>query len=388
MTDADTLRMLEDAARVAVPFDAARIRAWREGSGRVDRNRWRSMAEQGWFSIAVSEEDGGLGLELDAACAVARVLGAAAAPEPFVAAGVVVPKLLTLCPPSPRRDAALAAVISGEALVAVAHLDPSGSPPMGASGVVARADADMLSLNGMLRFVPVPDADAFLVPVDIDQVRFGEAAAPYEAKLLWVDANTDGLTVEREPTADGGALGLMTFNDVAVPASNQLAGGGFQYFFDEAHDYGIMANCAELQGNLERALELTVDFLKTRSQFGKTIGSFQVLQHRTVDLWMHAKVADHALTAALTRVMAPDVPPDARAEAASGAKARVARTALDLGNDAIQLHGAIGFTDEYDLALYVNRAIAIAPYLGNADDHLKRYGELKQRRGEALEVAA
>jgi len=133
---------------------------------------------------------------------------------------------------------------------------------------------------------------------------------------------------------------------------------------------------------MERCLELTLEFLKTRSQFGQQIGKFQVLQHRAVDLWMNKEVARHALTASVATVIAPDVPAAARAQATSSAKARIGQTALYLGNDSIQLHGAIGFTDEYDLALYVNRAISIAPYLGNAAQHLKRYGELKQRRME------
>ena len=98
---------------------------------------------------------------------------------------------------------------------------------------------------------------------------------------------------------------------------------------------------------------------------------------------MSKEVASHALTASLAVIMAPDAPAAARARAAASAKARIAKTALTLGNDAIQLHGAIGFTDEYDLSLYVNRAMAIAPYLGNAAEHLKRYGELKQHSPEA-----
>jgi alkylation response protein AidB-like acyl-CoA dehydrogenase len=383
MTDADTLRMLEDAARAAVPFDAERVRNWRNKAPGFGREQWHAMAEQGWLSILVPESDGGLGLELDAAVAVAEALGHATAPEPFVSAGIVVPKLLASCPAGDARNARLAEVIAGDKIACVAYQNTGGALAFGATGVQARKTGEGYSLNGELRFVPVPDADAFIVPVVLDLAAPGDAPDLCQAELLWVDASTAGLEVERETTADGGATGWIKLSNAAVPASAQLATGDIWPIFEEANDFGTIGNCAELLGNMERSLELTLEYLKTRSQFGQPIGKFQVLQHRAVDLWMNKEVARHALTASLGVMIAPDVPAEARAQAASSAKARIGKTALALGNDAVQLHGAIGFTDEYDLALYVNRAITIAPYLGNAADHLKRYGELKQRRMEA-----
>lgn len=383
MTDADTLRMLEDAARTAMPFDAKRTRSWRDKAPGFDREHWQAMAEQGWFSILVSEDEGGLGLDLDAATAIAKVLGHSAAPEPFVAAGMVAPKLLALCPKSDHRDAFLAQVISGAKIACVAHQNPSGNLAFGSTAVQAKQTANGYSLNGELRFVPVPDADAFIAPVVLDKAPPGNTPDLCQAELLWIDTSRAGITIERETTADGGASGWVRFSNVDVPASSSLAAGDIWPMFDEAIDDGLIGNCAELLGNMERSLGLTIEFLKTRSQFGQHIGKFQVLQHRAVDLWMSKEVAQHTLTASLNVMMAPNVPASARRQAASSAKARIAKTALELGNDAVQLHGAIGFTDEYDLALYVNRAITIAPYLGNAAEHLKRYGELRQRRTEA-----
>ena len=382
MTDRDTLRMLEDAARSFAAFDAARVRQWRDQPPGFDRQKWREMAEQGWLGILVGEDDGGLGLDLDAATAVARVLGYNAMPEPFVAAGIMVPHLLAACPASPGRDALLADVVAGERIATIAHLDSTGALAFGTSGVIARRSGDDYSLNGEFRFVPAPDADVVIGPVVIDLAKAGEAANLCQAELLQIDLSAPGVEVEREATADGGALGWVRFNNASVPAGCVLAAGDFWPQFEAALDAAVMGNSAELLGIMERELELTLDYLKTRKQFGKSIGSFQVLQHRTVDLWMHRQIAEHAFEASLMVVMAPDVPAPARQQAASSAKARVGRTALDLGNDCIQLHGAIGFTDEYDLALYVNRALAIAPFGGNAADHLKRYGDLKQRNQE------
>ena len=382
MTDADTLRMLTEAAAATAPFDAKRVRGWRDKAPGFDRTQWTVMAEQGWLSILVPEDLGGLGLELDAATAIAQVLGYAAAPEPFVAAGIVAPQLLASCPAGETRDTVLADVISGTKVACIAHLNPSGELAFGSTAVRARKTASGYSLKGEYRFVPEPDADAFIAPVVLDRAEQGGKPDLCQAELLWIDADLNGIEVERETTADGGAHGWIRLTNVEVPAAAQLAAGDIWPIFDAASDYGTIGNCAELLGNMERCLELTLEFLKTRSQFGQQIGKFQVLQHRAVDLWMNKEVARHALTASVATVIAPDVPAAARAQATSSAKARIGQTALHLGNDAIQLHGAIGFTDEYDLALYVNRAIAIAPYLGNAAEHLKRYGELKQRRME------
>ena len=172
--------------------------------------------------------------------------------------------------------------------------------------------------------MPVPDADAFIVmPVVLDRVRpTADAPDLCQAELLWIDAGLDGLSIERETSADGGASGWLRLANVNVPASAQLAAGDFWPIFDEASDYGVIGNCAELLGNMERCLELTLEYLKTRSQFGQQIGKFQVLQHRTVDLWMNKEVARHALTASLGVIQSPGVPADARAQAASSAKAR------------------------------------------------------------------
>ena len=126
---------------------------------------------------------------------------------------------------------------------------------------------------------------------------------------------------------------------------------------------------------MQRCLEMTLDYLKTRQQFGVAIGSFQALQHRAVDLFIQQQLARHA-TAAAIRTATSGVSGTALSLAASSAKSRAAHAALMIGTQAIQLHGAIGFTDEYDLGLYVNRIVRLAASLGNAAWHRKRYADL------------
>ncbi len=369
MTDGDTLRMLADAAGSFASFDADRIRGWRDTAPGFDRGLWQEMAAQGWFGILVAEDLGGLGLELDAAVIVARALGTACAPEPFVAAGVMAPLLLARCSRITDRRDELAAVVSGQSIACPAWQDTGGAIAPERATVTAAATANGFHLTGEARFAAVAHADAFVVLAD----------GTDGAGLYWVPADSANLVINPEAQADGGASGWLAFNDVVLARDAKLASGDdARAVVDEAVDIALVANCAELIGMIDRSLDLTLDYLKTRKQFGKPIGAFQVLQHRAVDLWMLKEIATHATNAAVRRLMNPDLPASARAVAASSAKARVGEVALKVANETVQLHGAIGFTDEYDLGLYVNRILARAPFLGNAGEHRTRYGELRQ----------
>ncbi|MEM8974798.1 MAG: acyl-CoA dehydrogenase family protein [Pseudomonadota bacterium] len=374
MTDADTLRLLQDAATSFASFDAKRVRSWRYNDPGFDRNLWQEMAAQGWFGILADEASGGMELGLDAVAVVARALGQAAVPEPFVAAGVVAPKLLADCKAGATRDAALQDIVAGQSVATLAWQSPSGSFALDDIAVTAAEKEGAITLSGEARFVPIAAADSIIVA----------AKQAGGIGLWWLSSSTEGLTIEPEDQADGSRTGWLRLANVAVGPDSSLAPpNDGRDLIEAALDAGVVANCAELMGMMDRSLELTLDYLKVRKQFGQAIGSFQVLQHRAVDLWMQKEVARHATEAAIKALDSESVTPTARAISASSAKARVGEVALKMANETVQLHGAIGFTDEYDLGLYVNRILAAAPYLGNAADHRKRYGELKQDLGAA-----
>ena len=358
MTDADTLRLLQDAATSFASFDAKRVRSWRYNDPGFDRNLWQEMAAQGWFGILADEASGGMELGLDAVAVVARALGQAAVPEPFVAAGVVAPKLLADCKAGATRDAALQYIVAGQSVSTLAWQSPSGS----------------FALSCEARFVPIAAADSIIVA----------AKQAGGIGLWWLSSSTEGLTIEPEDQADGSRTGWLRLANVAAGPDSSLAPpNDGRDLIEAALDAGVVANCAELMGMMDRSLELTLDYLKVRKQFGQAIGSFQVLQHRAVDLWMQKEVAGHATEAAIKALDSESVTPTARAISASSAKARVGEVALKMATERVHITGPNGFTAEYDLGLYVNRILAAAPYLGNAADHRKRYGELKQDLGAA-----
>jgi alkylation response protein AidB-like acyl-CoA dehydrogenase len=196
--------------------------------------------------------------------------------------------------------------------------------------------------------------------------------------LIWAEAGRlgGGLTMETGP--DGMPSARLRMAGLRLPESSILLAGNFvAEAVQTALDQAVIAQSAELCGLMQRCLEMTLDYLKMRQQFGAAIGSFQALQHRAVDLFIQQELARHA-TAAAMREAATGASGPALSIAASSAKSRAAHAGLMIGTQAIQLHGAIGFTDEYDLGLYVNRMVRLAASLGNAAWHRRRFADLSE----------
>lgn len=368
----ETLRLLTEAAAGAIKPDPKRVQSLRDTVPGFERALWKSMGEQGWLSILVNEADGGLGLGLEAACVIARRLGYAAYPEPFTAAGVMTPRLLTLSPNVALKERLLPDVMTGDLIATVAWQNEAGSISTSATQVMASESGSDTVLNGASRLVPVAAADAFIVA----------AKGVNGLSLHWVARDAKGLSVTSEATPDGGAFAYLRLDGVRSGAAETLATGiAASTMLAEAVDLALIAASAEMVGLMERELELTLDYLKTRKQFGQAIGSFQALQHRSVDVWMQKELARHATDAAARTADRPGTSAHQRAIAASGAKFRASDAAMLVSKQAIQLHGAIGYTDEYELGLSVNRALFLSSWLGNAADHKKRFAELNTSRG-------
>jgi alkylation response protein AidB-like acyl-CoA dehydrogenase len=336
-----------------------------------DRARWRRYAELGWLSLLVDAERGGAGADERAAAVVARGLGVACRREPFVAAGVMVPRCLTGLGDSAAVRALLDEVTAGDTLAVLAWQSERGEcgPAVAAEDlpVEARRDGDGLVLTGSVSWVPTSAADVYLVA----------ARSEGEVVLVRVDRGTEGLAVAPQRAADGTSWARLDLNDVRVVAGAVLGSGPeARDALSSAVDAGVLVCAAELLGLVDRMIELTLGYLSSRRQFGRPIGSFQALQHRAVDMWVQQRLTSAALHSALRRACAHGAGPGTLALAASSAKARASSAALRVGNESVQLHGAIGFTDEYALGGYVNRALVLAAWLGNANAHTRRHGRL------------
>jgi alkylation response protein AidB-like acyl-CoA dehydrogenase len=341
-----------------------RVRQLEDAGGGFDRTVWQQIASLGWLSILVPEDDGGLGLGLEEVAAIAQETGRHLLPEPFVDAGVHPLALLCRSPAGALRSELLASVQAGELVTGVAWQERAGEVDPSETATATAFNADTQQLAGRKRFVrPGPGADGWLVLATMQ----GEAA------MVWVTADAAGLTQEQERGVDGSVTATLCFE--ASPALLLVRGDAAMAALQFANDAARLAQAAELAGIARRALELTREYMTTREQFGKPIGSFQALQHRMVDGLIQVELAAASLREGLTLAnQAATV--EGLASITSRVKARCAHAATEVTRMAIQLHGAIGTTNEYDVGLYFKRAMLLSSRWGNAAAHRRRYARL------------
>ncbi len=380
----------------------ARVRRLREASPAFETSVWRALCEAGWPAILVPEPDGGLGLGVRELLAVAEEIGRRLLPEPFVAAGVHAVALLAALPASALRGELLAGALAGRHIIGVAwqeetgqlsaeridariethsetHSQPRCEPPSEIRMQTrAEAEGDGFVVVGRKNWVaPGAGASGWLVLARGPVLRQGqvESAQPGTGQgeglcLCWVPC---GLTVDVHalPRVDGSSMAHLHFN--RAPAQLLATGPAALAALERANDTARLAQAAELLGVASQCYEMTLEYLKTRVQFGKPIGANQALQHRTVDAYIDVELANACLRDVIDQHERGAEP---LAALASRAKARCADVALRLTRLAVQFHGAIGFTDEYDLGLYWKRAVHLTAWLGGAEAHRARFLKL------------
>ncbi|MEB6660679.1 acyl-CoA dehydrogenase [Achromobacter ruhlandii] len=369
--DHDLIEEIRDSARDFLQRRDQRQR--KRAAAPPDRDYWREVAAVGWLGMSVPETLGGLGLGWRAMAAVLEEAGRAQLPEPLVGAGVLPTALLARIAPvdAARRDALLQAVCGGETLLGLAWQETEGQLEAGeaatAFGVSVIEREGAYVLNGEKRHVvPGAGVDGWLVTAD------GERGTA----LFFVAAGTPGVTAQVHARADGAAACQLAIESAVVPADALLARDGVLDAVDEALDLGRLMQSAELVGVARQVLADSVAYLNTRQQFGRPLASFQALQHRLVDAAMQVELAANSLLDALDTLAAQPDDATLRKTLASRAKARAARAGLEAARLAIQLHGAIGYTEECDVSLYFRSALHLAAWLGNAAAHRQRYGAL------------
>lgn len=356
--------MIRDSARSFLSSldHRKRVRALQVAEAEFEPAVWRQMAELGWFGMLVSEDEGGMGMGIAEVCTVSAEIGRALMPEPFVDAAVQPSSLLSRLPPNSLRDELLSKLISGSLVIGVAWQEGVALLNVGPSTACTRIGSGEWALNGVKHFVrPGPESNGWIVPA-----RYGT-----DLHLVWVEAGARGLTVTTATGIDGRPMTTLRF--AATPALVVGSGTKAEEALNAAIETARIAQAAELTGIARQSLELTRDYLTTRVQFGKPIGSFQALQHRLVDGLIQVELAEACL-----REVANSLTDSTLPASASRAKARCAHAATEMARLAIQLHGAIGTTNECDIGLYFKRAMTLASRWGNAAAHRKRYAGLVQ----------
>ena len=365
-SEQEDLRLLRESVRTL--FERAggsdRARQLRDAGGGFDPEMVRELAEAGVFGVAVPEDQGGLGMGLAAGGVIAEEVGRVIAPEPVVLTiGLSLGLLRRLCPAHPK----MAQLIGGEISLAVAWQERG---PDGALADATCRYADGKLTGGKAWVVGAIGSHGFLVVAEQDD-------GPV---LVLAEADAQGLVIDKRTQADGSSLGELSFS--GTPAAELASSGAVLTALAEAVADATALAAAELVGLSERAFEITLDYIKTREQFDKPIGSFQVIQHRAVDLNVICEVAQAGVREALAQ-MDSETDPKVRAPIASRAKARAVTAAKRITRDAIQLHGAVGYTDEFDIGLYLNRALVLSAWLGDDAYHRRIWFEAREAEGAA-----
>ena len=365
----DHVRLLRDSVAdfAARGTDLKRVRRLRDSDPGFERSVWRQMADLGWLGILVPERHGGLGLGCTEMRIVLDGLARALAPEPLCAAAVLAGGVLRQSGNEVLATELLPALVAGELIPALAWQEQAGSIDPAAITTAARPFEGGFKLGGVKRFVHgAAGADGYIVSTQ------GASGL----MLAWVPATASGVALERIALADGRLMGTLKLTDVIVPREHILAEGAEAISaIERALDEALVMAGAELAGAAARSLDMSLDYMRTRVQFGKPIGSFQALAHRAVDLYIQRELASAVLDDAVAALDAGVASPQ-RAMLASRVKARCADAALKVTRESIQIHGAIGFTDEYDLGLYVKRVLVQSAWLGSAALHRRRYAHL------------
>ena len=335
-------------------------KAMRNAPGGYDRAMWQQFADLGLLALPFAENDGGLGGGPTDVMLLMEAFGRTLALEPYLATVVLAGGCLRHAASDAQRAQWLPGLTSGEKTYAFAHIERGARFDLTQVGTSARREGDAWIIDGTKSVVLHGDsADALIVSARLPDGNLG---------LFVVDTAAAGLQRRGYPTQDGLRAADVRLDGVRVTEAHRLAAANGLATVQRVVDEAIAALCAEAVGVMERAHEITVDYLKQRKQFGVFIGSFQALQHRAVDMLVMVEQARSMAYYATMMVSEPD--PALRSAAMSAAKVQIARSARFVGEQAVQLHGGIGVTEECSVGHYYRRLTLLEILFGDGNHHL------------------
>ncbi|MBC7706583.1 alkylation response protein AidB-like acyl-CoA dehydrogenase [Variovorax sp. GrIS 2.14] len=307
---------------------------------RFNSTVWKDLADMGWLSVASSEAHGGLGLRVASICLLAEAAGRSLVTEPLTSSGVLATHLIASHGSDAQRDARLPRLHAGELIVACVMSEHA-----------VRVEAGLLHGHQDV----VIDAD------------IAEQLLVRSGNTLWLlDANAPGVTRQTYPLLDGRGGATVSFDAAQATPLGGTEPTDLQY----ALWLAALATAADSHGAMSAAFDLTLDYLKTRRQFGHPLGTYQALQHRAVDMYVALGESRAVLDQAIESLQAgaPDAGRDVHA-----AKALVSESARRVTQEAVQLHGGIGVTEEYAASHYLRRARVNEQLWGSAEQHFMAF---------------
>ena len=344
---------------------AARVRQLMATDKAHDENLWSAIADQGWTGLNVPEDHGGLGLGLVELAVVAEEMGRACLPGAFIS-NITAAALIERAGSETQRKRYLEPIAAGELIASVAILEPGAPWELDSIQLKAQRNGESILLRGTKLFVPDADTADLLICV----ARNGDGLA-----LLPVERGAAGVQVKAMPSMDATRkLYEVDFDDVVIPAANLLgADGDAKGALESALEVATVALCAEMVGGMQWILDTSVEYAKTRQQFGRVIGSFQAVQHQCADMLLFTESARSAAYYAAWALT--DHDPMSHLSV-SMAKAYCSDAFREVANRGVQIHGGIGFTWEHDLQLYYKRSKSSETTFGDATFHRERIARL------------
>ena len=360
-------KLLKDSAREFLTrhCKSTRVRELMNTETAHDDQLWQAMAEQGWTSLVIPEEYGGLGAELLDLAVVCEEMGNACLPGAFQA--TLFSTALIDRAASPKQKAQyLEAIASGSLKATVAQLEETADWDPNAISLKAVRDNGKLLVSGRKLFVP--DAVTADLLICVAASDLGNSESPV---ILPVSKGADGLEIKSMPSMDETRkIYEVQFNNVSVNGADVFgADGNARGALVQATQVATVALCAEMVGGMQWILDTTVEYAKTRHQFGRPIGSFQAVQHQCADMLL---MTESARSATYYAAWAVTESASNAGTAVSIAKAYCSDAFREVGNRGVQVHGGIGFTWEHDLQLYYKRSKAAETMFGDATFHRER----------------
>ncbi|AMO24507.1 acyl-CoA dehydrogenase family protein [Ramlibacter solisilvae] len=330
---------------------------------------WQQFAELGVIGALFGEQQGGFGGQGFDIAVVFEALGRGLVVEPFLGSAVLAGGAIAAAG-NEAQQALLAGIINGSVIATFAHGEPDSRYELSQVACRAKRTSTGWVLDGAKAVVPHGEQAELLVVSARTSGAVGDEAG---ISLFIVPAGAPGVTRRGYPNIDGGRAAEVSLGGVAVGAEALLGDEGEALaVIEKVVGTGILALCAESLGAMDAAKEATLEYLRTRKQFGVPIGSFQALQHRMADMLLEV---EQARSAVINAAAAMDGGRVVRERALSAAKFTIGRVGTLVAEECIQLHGGIGMTWELPLAHYAKRLVMIDHQLGDEDHHLERYIE-------------
>ncbi|MEM7252142.1 MAG: acyl-CoA dehydrogenase family protein [Pseudomonadota bacterium] len=367
----DEQRLLQDSVERLIEREYSfeqRSQILSEPDG-FSRSLWENFAELGWLGVSVAERHGGLGGGATENALICEGLGRAMALEPFVSTIGMGARALALSDEAARADQHLPEVVSGKRLISLAYAEEASRYDTHHVETTADMRGNQVTVTGRKQVVfDAPSADWFVVSARAD----GDQRDRVGIGLYLVERGADGLAISPFTLMSGARAGAIELNN--TPAETLVSPERGWQRLEQVLDWAIAAKCAEAVGAMNAAFEQTLEYVKTRKQFGSPIGQFQVVQHRMVDMYMRVKES-RSMMHMVANGVASDEPARSR-QSASAAKAFIGQRARAVAQDIVQLHGGVGMTEELSIGHYFRYLTLFCTALGSTDYHLQRYAEL------------